>query len=64
MKTHTQPIPLDHGEPAERLVKRSARALFTLVRRTVGQTQRVPGVLSQAVSDVREAWVESARPKL
>lgn len=64
MKTHNQPIPLANAKPAERLVKRGARALFTLVRSTAGQAQRVPGILSQATADVREAWAETARPNV
>ena len=58
MKVHNQPIPLANPKSADRLVKRSARALFTLVRSTAGQAQRVPGILSQATADVREAWAE------
>lgn len=64
MKTHNQPIQLDNGQPAERLIKRGARALFTLVRSTAGQVQRIPGILSQATSDVRDAWAETARPNV
>jgi hypothetical protein len=64
MKVHNQPIPLAHPKPADRLVKRGARALFSLVRSTAGQAQRVPGILSQATTDVREAWAESARPNV
>lgn len=64
MKVHNQPIPLDNGQSAERLVKRGARALFSLVRSTAGQAQRVPGILSQATIDVREAWAESSRPNV
>jgi len=62
MKLHNQPLPLAHAKPSERLVKRGARALFSLVRSTAGQAQRVPGILSQATADVREAWAETARP--
>lgn len=62
MKVHNQPIPLTNTKSADRLVKRGARALFTLVRSTAGQAQRVPGILSQATADVREAWAESSRP--
>lgn len=62
MKTHNQPIPLGNSQPAERLVKRGARALFGLLRSSAGQAQRVPGILSQAATDVREAWAESSRP--
>ena len=64
MNVHHQPIPLADPTSAERLVKRGARALFTLVRSTAGQAQRVPGILSQATSDVREAWAETARPNV
>jgi hypothetical protein len=64
MNAHNQPIPLAKPKPADRLVKRGARALFGLVRSTAGQAQRVPGILSQATTDVREAWAESARPNV
>lgn len=64
MKVHNQPIPLANPKSTDRLVKRGARALFTLVRSTAGQAQRVPGILSQATSDVREAWAETARPNV
>lgn len=62
MKASNQPINLANPKPADRLVKRGARALFGLVRHTAVQAQRVPGVLSQAATDVREAWAESSRP--
>jgi len=64
MKVRNQAIQLANPKSAERLVKRGARALFTLVRSTAGQAQRVPGILSQATSDVREAWAETARPNV
>ena len=64
MKVCNQAIPLANPKSAERLVKRGARALFTLVRSTAGQAQRVPGILSQATIDVREAWAETARPNV
>lgn len=64
MKSHNQAIPLANHKSTERLVKRGARALFTLVRSTAGQAQRVPGILSQAGADVREAWAETARPNV
>ena len=64
MKVHNQSIQLANSQPADRLVKRGARALFTLVRSTAGQAQRVPGILAQAATDVREAWTESARPNV
>lgn len=63
MHTHTQPVRLDSDQPKERLVKRGARTVFGVLRCAVNQTRRVPGVLSQAVTDVREAWVESFDPK-
>lgn len=64
MKVRNQAIQLANSQPAERLVKRGARALFMLVRSTAGQAQRVPGILSQATSDVRDAWAETARPNV
>lgn len=64
MKVRNQAIQLANAKSTERLVKRGARALFTLVRSTAGQAQRIPGILSQATSDVREAWAETARPNV
>ena len=64
MKVCNQAIPLANPTSADRLVKRGARALVTLVRSTAGQAQRVPGILSQATIDVREAWAETARPNV
>ena len=64
MKVCNQAIPLANPKSADRLVKRGARALFILVRSTTGQAQRVPGILSQATIDVREAWAETARPNV
>jgi hypothetical protein len=64
MKVHQQAIPLANSQPAERLVKRGARVLFGLLRSGAGQAQRVPGILSQAATDVREAWAETSRPNV
>lgn len=67
MKVHHQAIPLSRGTSVtsdERLIKRGARALFSLLRSTANQAQRVPGILSQAATDIHEAWEESSRPNV
>lgn len=60
MKVRTPPIPLSEATPADRLIKRSARHAFKAVRLIAGRIGEVPGILSQAATDVREAWQESA----
>ena len=62
MKVHVQAVPLSPTQPAERLVKRGTRSVFRLVRRTAAQAGRVPGLIHQAATDVRDAWQESADP--
>jgi len=42
------------------LVKQGALATFRAVRFLLAQGKKAPGLLQQAVVDVREAWQESA----
>jgi hypothetical protein len=44
------------------VVKQGALATFKAVRFLMAQSKKAPGLLQQAVSDVREAWEESSRP--
>lgn len=46
----------------ESLVKQGALSTFRAVRFLMAQSKKAPGLLQQAVADVREAWEESARP--
>lgn len=62
MKIHTAPIKLDTPQ-AKRTVKRLALTTFRVWRSLSAQSQRLPGALSQAASDIHAAWQESAQPK-
>lgn len=63
MSIKSQPVDLITTTGSdERLVKRGALGLFRLVRELASHAQEVPGVISQAVDDVRTAWEESSRP--
>lgn len=62
MKTISDPIPLSSDASNARLVKSASLLLFRGVRAAVEAAKEVPGVVEQAVSDVREAWEESSRP--
>lgn len=64
MKTHVQPVPLKPvaTEHESRIVKSAALVTFRLVRATIEAAKTVPGIVSQAASDVRDAWEESSRP--
>ncbi|MBV5336643.1 MAG: hypothetical protein J0653_01130 [Deltaproteobacteria bacterium] len=66
MKAQVQPIALSPNltQSSERVVKRSALAVFRLVRGAVERTQTVPALLAQVSSDVHEAWQESSRPNV
>ena len=46
-----------------RLVKRVAASVFGMVRAVSHRAQTAPAIVQQSVSDIRDAWVESARPK-
>jgi hypothetical protein len=63
MKVHQQSIPLNN-QPSERLFKRGAVLAFKALRAMTSQAKEVPGILSQAATDVREAWAETARPNV
>lgn len=65
MKTTGNVIQLNSNpQPTERLVKRAARFAFSTLRILASKASTVPGTLSQAASDVREAWQETARPNV
>ena len=65
MKTHTQPVPLNpaQAESESRLVKAIALFAFRGVRTVIDTAKEVPGIVSQAATDVVEAWEESRGPK-
>ena len=65
MKTHTQPVSLTPAgnESESRLVKVIALFAFRGVRNVIETAKEVPGLVSQAASDVVEAWEESRGPK-
>ena len=64
MKTQVQPVPLTQAdaESETRIVKSAALVTFRFVRATINAAKTVPGIVSQAASDVRDAWEESSRP--
>lgn len=64
MKTQHKIIPLGNSTSTDRLVKRGALLAFKAVRAVTHQAKGVPGILSQAATDVREAWAESSRPNV
>lgn len=67
MKTHNQAIPLNPANTASesRLVKTAALFTFRGLRAIVEAAKAVPAIVTEAASDVREAWEESnASPKL
>ena len=61
MKTHVQPIPLTPVATTSesRLVKSAALMTFRILRSAIDAAKTVPGIVSEAASDVREAWEES-----
>lgn len=65
MKVHTQPIPLNpvKAECESSLVKTIALFTFRGVRTLIDTAMEVPGIVSQAATDVVEAWEESRGPK-
>jgi hypothetical protein len=66
MKTIVQPVRLStvNGEES-RFVKTAALFTFRGIRALVDAAKEVPGIVTQAASDVREAWEESnTSPKL
>lgn len=65
MKPQVQPIRLNPDLTVvheDSLVKQGALATFRAVRFLMAQSKKTPGLLQQAVVDVREAWEESSRP--
>ena len=62
MKLSPQAIQQALNALGERPIKRSALAFFRVVRAASNRAKETPGVLTQAVNDVREAWQESAQP--
>ena len=65
MTIKTQPVQLITSAGSdERLVKRCALGIFRLMREVASYAEEVPGVVSQAVDDVRTAWEESSRPNV
>ena len=65
MKALPQPVPLKALATTveDRPIKRGALTAYRLLRAGLDQAKTVPGLLQQAVTDVREAWEESSRPK-
>ena len=67
MKTHNQPIPLNpaNAEAESRYIKTAALFTFRGLRAIVEAAKAVPAIVTEAASDVREAWEETnASPKL
>lgn len=62
MKTVSNPIPLATDSSKSRWVKSASLLLFRGLRAAAEAAMEVPGIVEQAVSDVREAWEESSRP--
>ena len=58
------PIALSSASTGARPVKRVALLAFRLARRASEGAAQVPGFLTQATRDVRDAWRESARPNV
>ena len=64
MQTKSQVVSLSKDESSGRLVKSSALLFFKAVRYLAAAASEVPEVLSQAATDVQEAWRESSRPNV
>jgi len=62
MKTVSNPVPLATNANESRWVKSASLMLFRGLRAAAEAAMEVPGIVEQAVSDVREAWEESSRP--
>ena len=66
MKTHVEPVrftPTATSSTNSRLVKSVALFTFRGLRSLVDAVSEVPDLVSQAASDISEAWEESGRPK-
>lgn len=61
MKTHVNPIPLKAADTDDEthFVKSAALFTFGFVRSVIDAAAAVPGIVSQAASDIGEAWEES-----
>ena len=64
MAIKTQPVSLASLQTDnERPVKSAALAAFRFVREMSVHAKRVPGLMTMAAADIRDAWEESASPK-
>jgi hypothetical protein len=65
MKHHVQPVRLNNlpAKTEASVVKSSALTAFRLLRAAIEHARTVPGVLSQAATDIQQAWEESSSPK-
>ncbi len=66
MKTIVQPVALKPEASAasdSRVVKTVALFAFRGLRSLIDAAKEVPDIVSQAASDISEAWEESSRPK-
>ena len=67
MKTIVQPVALKpeaSAMPERHVVKTVALFTFHGLRSLIDAAKEVPGIVTQAASDISEAWEESSRPKL
>ena len=66
MKTHVEPVrltPTATSSNDSRVVKSVALLAFRGLRSLIDAVSEVPDLVSQAASDISEAWEESSRPK-
>ncbi len=66
MKTHIEPVrltPTASSTSDSRIVKSVALFAFRGLRTLIDAVSEVPDLVSQAASDISEAWEESGRPK-
>ena len=66
MKTHVEPVrltPTATSSTDSRLVKSVALFAFRGLRSLIDAVSEVPDLVSQAASDISEAWEESSHPK-
>lgn len=66
MKTHIEPVrltPTASSSSDSRIVKSVALFAFRGLRSLIEAAQEVPDLVSQAASDISDAWEESGRPK-
>jgi hypothetical protein len=48
---------------SKRITKRLALFAFSTFRGAIDNATKLPGVLLETASDIRDAWQETARPK-